>query len=155
MALRAAFNNGLLVPQKSIEAALADVKRCALPTGEFCYMPGQGPSAGRTGIGLLCLEICGAAEAPEIARGGDVLLRATLQFQGEFFYYSNQGMFQRGGRHWKEWKKQVEPFLLSRQLPHGSWPAAVESSREQTDGPAFITGLAVQTLAVSYRNKTE
>ncbi len=155
MALRAAFNNGLPVPQKSIEAALAYVKRCALPTGEFCYMPGQGPSPGRTGIGLLCLQICGAAEAPEVGRGGDVLLRATLQFQGEFFYYglyySTQGMFQLGGRHWKEWRKQVEPFLLSRQLPDGSWPAAAESSREQTAGPAFITGLAVQTLAVSYR----
>ncbi|MBI4606566.1 MAG: terpene cyclase/mutase family protein [Planctomycetes bacterium] len=155
LALRAALSNGLAVPRNSVEAAVGYVKRCAVPAGGFAYQPGGGPSAGRTGIGLLCLQLCGDAEAPEVRRGGDYIAAAAVNpGEGFFFYgvyYATQGMYQLGGRHWTEWQKRAEPVLLASQLPDGSWRANPADSHETSAGPAFTTALAVQALTVSYR----
>ncbi len=155
LALRAALSNGLAVPRNSIDAAVQYIKRCAAPEGGFAYQPGGQVTPGRTGIGILCLQICGALEAPEIRRGGDFLLSTPAQPSGRYFYYglyyATQGMYQLGGKHWSEWQKRVEPLLLASQLPDGSWPAAAGDDRETTAGPAYVTAMAVQALTVSYR----
>src|SRR5437764_731142 len=71
MALRAAKNAGLHVPDTTLKKALAYIKSCYRPTtGGFTYMPGSGaPGFARTAAGLCVLFLTGEYEAKEIPKG--------------------------------------------------------------------------------------
>ena len=126
LALRAAKDTGLPVPDKNIRQAVHFIKRCAHPSGGFSYQPGGDPNTGRTGTGILSLEICGEHGSPEARRGGDWLLKHPLKWKGPFFYYgayyAAQGMYQLGGNYWKQWQPVSEKLLLEKQSQDGSWP---------------------------------
>ncbi len=156
LALRAAQDAGVEVPASSIQNAIAYVQRCAIPSGGFVYDPLQGkkPNPAMSGTGILALELCGEFRSEASLRAGDWLLKNPLQFKTPFFYYSayytQQAMYQLGGSFWKDWQRRVQPLLLEKQLPDGSWrlPPGVH---EREAGYAYTTSLAILALAVEYR----
>ena len=155
LALRAAEDAGLSVPKKNIEQAVLYVKRCVHPSGGFGYMPGQEPNIARTGTGVLSLQICGDFRSQEALRGGDWLLKNSLEWKGPFFYYSvyysTQAMFQLGGTYWERWRPESQGILLERQKEDGSWPAPPDETHEHQAGPTYTTAMAVLSLTVDYR----
>src|SRR5258708_33309636 len=57
MALRAAKNGGLHVPDETLKKAIAYIMRCYNPRlGGFAYRPGQGPGFARTAAGTCVLQ---------------------------------------------------------------------------------------------------
>jgi prenyltransferase beta subunit len=155
LALRAARDNGLPVPRRNIEAAVAYVKRCLHPLGGFGYQPGGEPTAARTGTGVLSIEICGEHQSPEALRGGEWLLKHPLEWRGPFFfygvYYCSQAMYQLGGESWKTWRSLTESLLLPRQRGDGSWPAPPEETHELHAGTAYCTAMAALALSVDFK----
>ncbi len=130
MALRAARNAGLKVPNETVEKCIDYVKRSQNADGGFRYMLPPGESAfPRSAAGVVALYSAGVYEGPEVDRG----LRYLDQFvpRGEmpgqdahFFYgqyYAVQAMWQTGGGRWDRWYPAVREVLMNRQQKDGSW----------------------------------
>jgi len=155
MALRSARSNGAPVPKEAVEAAVKYILGLQSPDGGFGYSaPGQA-GLGRTGTGLLCLELCGQHGEKPTLDAGEWILRnigatnkgAARQIRdGHFFYavyYVSQGMFQLGGRHWEEWAETMYQTLLKTQQPDGSWAGEI--------CPTYSTAMGVLAMGVVYR----
>ena len=153
LALRAAKNLGCDVPAEQIDDAVEYVKRCAVRGGGFAYQPNSGPSATRTGTGILCLEICGVHHSPETLAGAAWLLQRPLQAGEEWFfygaYYGTIGMFQVGGEQWAQNKQHMIPLLLNLQSADGSWSG--RNGQENNFGTIYCTSLSVLALSVEYQ----
>ena len=132
MALRAARNAGLFVPNETIDRCIDYVKRSQNADGGFMYMVTGGESTfPRSAAGVVALYSAGVYEGPEIAKGIDYLMqfcpksgerrRESYYYYGH--YYAMQAMWQTGGRPWNRWYPAVRDELVERQRKDGSWPS--------------------------------
>jgi prenyltransferase beta subunit len=137
MALRAARNAGIAVPNKTIDQCVEYVKRCQNADGGFRYTPQSGESAfPRSAAALVALYSAGIYEGQELERGlaylDQFLPRGQVNaVDGHFFYghyYAVQATWQAGGERWERWYPTIRDVLVSRQQPDGSWsdPVGVE-----------------------------
>jgi len=155
MALRSARNNGASVPLESIEAAVRFVMNCRVSTGAFAYRPGSGPGLARTGVALLCLEICGRhRNAACVGAGKYILSHLPRNFGHSYFYYGlyycSQGMFQLGGEEWEKYALHMYKMMLDFQnKTDGSWPQG--GGTEARAGKCYSTAMGVLAMSVSYR----
>jgi hypothetical protein len=131
MALRAARNAGIYVPNETVERCIDYVKRCQNPDGGFMYMLQGGPSQfARSAAGLVALYSAGIYEGDEVERAleyvskhlpsKDASQRDTHYLYGH--YYAVQAMWHAGGEAWQTWYPAVRDALLSQQSRDGSWP---------------------------------
>lgn len=149
MALRSAKLNGASVPDKAIEDAVAYLYRHQnKETGGFGYTSVNGQIS-LTGMGLLCLELCGEHGKPSTLKAGDFILKAlnsSAEKKHEFYgnYYNAQGMFQLGGKYWAEYAAWMYKNYLPKQKDDGSW-----DSREA--GNVYGSSMMVLAFTVPYR----
>lgn len=159
MALRAAKLNGAAIPDEHIEMAVSYILNCHQNDRGFAYTPAHGAStAAMTGIGILCLELCGEHGSEELIAAGDYILsrppRMTdangglQRFRYYAFYYCGQAMFQLGGRHWTQFAPIMYDALLTDQSADGSWSYEAPILKYNT---CYPTSLAILTLTVSAR----
>ncbi len=150
MALRSAKLNGAAVPDQAINDAVSYLKRRQdKDIGCFGYSGTTDHSKSLTGMGLLCLELCGLHGSPETVKAADYVMKTFRELPGEQFefygnYYNAQSTFQIGGRYWAEYAAWMYDTYLGKQDEDGSW-----DSREA----GRIYGTAMMTLAftVPYR----
>ena len=164
MFLRSARNAGFDVPEKSIDDAVAYVRRTFTPRyGAFCYVADESldyRSRGMAGAGILALAHAGYHKAPEATRSGDWILQYNFHDYNEIepfqqgwkndrYHYGLfnccQAMYQLGGRHWQQFFPDVVKTLLANQQPDGSWPAENHHHDAQF-GNAYTTALVLLTL---------
>jgi squalene cyclase len=130
MALRAARNAGIYVPNDTIDRCVDYVKRSQNADGGFMYMLTGGPSRfPRSAAGVVALYSAGIYEGDEIKRGLEYLMqhmptaeefsRDSHTMYGQ--YYGVQAMWQAGGDHWQKWYPAVNDVLLKQQQEDGSW----------------------------------
>jgi hypothetical protein len=150
LALRAARNAGLKVPNETVDKCVDYVKRSQNADGGFRYMLTSGESLfPRSAAGVVALYSAGIYEGREIERGlayvDQFLPRdggggGTVQ-DGHFFYghyYAIQAMWQAGGERWTRWYPAIRDLLVGRQQPDGSWIDPV--------GPEYGTAMAAIIL---------
>ena len=120
MALRAARNAGLYVPNETIDRCVDYVKRSQNADGGFMYMLTGGPSRfPRSAAGVVALYSAGIYEGEEVRRGIDYLEQhrpAAEEFSRDTHamyghYYAVQAMWQAGGEHWQKWYPAVHDML--------------------------------------------
>lgn len=146
MALRAAHNAGIRVPDETTARAVEYVKRCANNfDGGFSYMPTSRSSGqARTGAGVLCLIVMGHGQSEECKRGIEYLMNNPPgNRDGHTFYmlyYCTQAMYQAGDKAWRFWFPKAAEFLLARQRSDGAW--------YDSPGPAYATAMGVLSLQV-------
>ena len=77
MALRAAKNSGMHVPDATLKKAIEYINTCYdPPSGGFTYMPGsRQPGFARTAAGVCVLQLTGAYDAKEIPKAIEYLKR--------------------------------------------------------------------------------
>ena len=130
MALRAARDAGIYVPQKIIDRCTQYVTACHNPDGGYSYQLTQrGVSAfSRTAAGVVALYNAGIYSGPEIEKSLGYLEqfhpdRETSQIQYFFYghYYAVQAMWHAGGHRWARWYPAICRRLTSRQQTNGSW----------------------------------
>ena len=150
MALRAARNAGMHVPDKTMNNALRYIKSCyRADIGGFTYMPRSGaPGFARTAAGLCVLFLTGEYKAKEIPKGVDYL-KTQFNTQQHFYYghyYAAHAMHQVGGKDWEDWYARLVQYFVTSgsQRPDGSW--STMQGREV--GPVFQTSIAVIVLSV-------
>ncbi|MDE0734424.1 MAG: terpene cyclase/mutase family protein [Pirellulaceae bacterium] len=130
MALRAARNAGLHVPNEVIDRCTAYVKRSQNADGGFMYMIAGGESSfPRSAAGVVALYSAGIYEGDEVHKGlaylrsnmpkTDAFGTATHYFYGH--YYAVQAMWHAGGDYWQQWYPRIHDELLVNQQQNGSW----------------------------------
>ena len=155
VALRAAKNDGIDVPQQTIDRAVAYVRSCRSKdsSGGFAYQPGGGPGFARTAAAIYALQVCGLYDDPLIRPGSEYLFQ---QQQGplplHYFTYGNfyagPAQYMIGGATWARWYTDVRQRLMARVRREGDlcyWPPL------ETDGSGFngVYVTAVDTMVLS------
>jgi hypothetical protein len=158
VAMRAASNAELPVPETAIKKAIAYVKHKANPGGPgFGY---NGPSSGTvqtSAAGCLSLQLLGAYNDPQISKTLDWIAAGThpgrwrgcgAGYYYYFHYYAMQAFYQHGGKQWNEWHPAVREALLGNQNKDGSWdaPDGAEVSIDPTK--TYQTALATLILNI-------
>lgn len=118
VALRAAKNAGLDVPQEVIDSAVGFIRSCYdEKSGAFCYQPGQQPGFSRTAAAIYSLQVCGLYNDPMVAAGSKYLFGHRGGGQGWFAYglfYSAPAEFMIGGESWVQWYSWIHDLLLEK-----------------------------------------
>lgn len=153
VALRAAINARLTVPDEVVEKAKGYVRKCIVPSGGFAYQPGKGPNAAQSSAGALSMQLLGEFDDPAVERA--LLWVQQLQYQpgmdGYFHYmnyYAMQAHFQAGGEHWAAWHPRVRKLLLETQSEDGSWPGYGEDRFNGGSVKAYSTAFSAMCLEV-------
>jgi hypothetical protein len=131
MALRAARNAGIFVPNETVDRCIEYVKRSQNADGGFMYQltaPGDSRFP-RSAAGVVALYSAGIYEGEEIDKGLDYLMQQlpqskALPMEAHYFYghyYAVQAMWQAGGQRWQQWYPAIHDALLARQRPDGAW----------------------------------
>lgn len=154
MALRAAKDIGCDVPAEAIDSAVEYVKNCSARNHEgFAYQPGNAPTSTLTGVGITCLEVCGAHETPQALGGARWLIDHPLNERSSYFYYgvyyTGVGMFKVGGEFARQNQENLIELLLPLQDDDGGWTPTHGSERQA--GRIYATAAAVLALTVEYR----
>jgi len=150
MALRSAKLNGAAVPDAAILSAVSYLKRHQhKENGSFGYTDYESHARSLTGMGLLCLELCGEHGKPETILAAEYVLKVFRELPGDQFefygnYYNSQGMFQIGGRYWTEYASWMYDTYLKTQRQDGSWKGKEASV-------IYETSLMVLAFTVPYR----
>jgi hypothetical protein len=157
MALRAAKNAGMHVPDATMKKALAYINSCYRPqNGGFAYMPGSAPGFARTAAGTCVLYLAGEYNDARLKQMRDekkpnpidYLHKNFDTFQHFYYghYYAAHAMHQVGGKDWEEWYGRLVKYFVTSgvQQPDGSWSA----TRHREVGPIYQTSIAVIILSV-------
>ncbi len=145
VALLAARNSGIGVPQKNLDKALTFYKKSQTNDGGIGYTNAYGPNNIRTAIGILVYALA--------KKKGDVLKNATKYLKNQpgkseshfyyFSYYNSQALFRTDPKYWAKWNEIQINILKQRQLENGSWSGQ--------NGTPFSIATALLSLALNYR----
>lgn len=158
VALRAAKNAGLNVPQGTIDNAVIYIKHCFDPSrGGFVYRPQEshkGPGFARTAAAIYSLQVCGLYEDPLARRGADYLmshLNDRLWYTyGNF--YAAPALYMIGGETWRKYYAYTRNFLLQHVRRKGEmvyWEPDLDRERGN-EGPMYNTAVYTKILAMPY-----
>ena len=120
VALRAAKNGGLDVPQQTIDDAVAYVKRCSVgSTGGFAYQAGGfGPGYARTAAAIYSLQVCGLYDDPMVPKGSEFLFgqKGDRRHWTYGSNYAGPAQYMIGGETWVKWydfmKQKLTPEVV-------------------------------------------
>lgn len=128
MALRAARDAGVHVPESTRTLCIKYVKKSQNADGGFKYTIGSGGSSfPLTGAGLVSLYSAGIYKGPEIDKGLKYLEKnmSRIRSSGSYYfyghYYAAQAAWHAGGEFWKKWYTAIRDTLIQRQRGDGSW----------------------------------
>lgn len=147
MALRAARNAGIHVPNETVDNCIAYVKRCQLADGGFGYTPRDRSSQfPRSAAGVVALYSAGVYEDESVESGLRYLdkqlpVGGLARRSGHFYYghyYAVQAMWQAGGDRWARWYPTIRDVLVGAQGGNGSW--------QDGNGPSYATAMACVIL---------
>ena len=150
MALRAARNAGIHVPNETVDNAIHYIKRCQNPDGGFRYLANRAGESEfpRSAAAIVALYSAGIYTGDEIDRGLAYLMlhppgSQPLAQESYFFYghyYAVQAMWQAGGNYWRTWYPAVRDVLLAQQQKKagGCWPDSIS--------PEYGTAMACLVL---------
>lgn len=145
VALFAARNAGIGVPEEAIQKGLKFFAQCKTPDGGYGYTSAVGPNGARTAIGCLVLTLAKQKNSPEYKSA----LQYLQQAQGEqhyreyFLYYGAQAYFHASPQLWNTWNLRNIQELGQTQKPDGGWDGQF--------GTTFSTAASLLSLALNYR----
>lgn len=155
VALRAANNAEIPVPEETINKAISYVKSCFRDKG-FAYQVGGALTPQMTAAGCLALQLLGRYDDPELSVALESLAKypvewkaGSIQYFYYFHYYAIQALYQGGGRRWNEWNPKIRELLLEKQDTDGSWevpPGTAEGAG--TVGPNRVYWTAMGCLVL-------
>ena len=150
MALRAAKNAGLHVPDQTLKKAIEYIESCRdAKTGGYSYQPrAGGPEFARTAAGLCVLQLAGKYDSKDIPLAVEYLEK-HFKSKSHFWYghyYASHAMHQVGGTAWNSWYAKLKELVLPEQGPDGSWSGNNLDSHKV--GPIYQTSIAVIALSV-------
>ena len=149
VALIAARNAGLRVPENAIDGALKFFTDCQSPSGGgIGYTPGSGSHGGNatTAIGVAAFAYARRKDQPTFLKAFTALKKSenggsSYPFYGE--YYAAQAFFQSDVKEWEKWHDQRVQQLVETQTEDGSWEGSL--------GAPLSTSFGLLSIALTYR----
>jgi hypothetical protein len=155
LALRAADDVGIAMPNKTRQRALTFVQHCHDDnTKGFSYQPGSGAQSGDTAIGIVCLYLLDATDGKSVRVDNAIkyLESHPVDENSPYLYYASsyvtQAAFKRGGDAWTKVGRAAIERLIRTQEKDGGWSPGKSN---QEPGRVYATAMALQALAVPYR----
>jgi hypothetical protein len=146
VALFAARNAGIGVPEDAIRKALRFFAECQTPDGGIGYTGAGGPDGARTAIGALVFSLAKQKKSAAFRSAIDYL-NANPSDEGGYhqyyLYYAAQAYFRVSPQAFDAWNAQNVKSLAGSQLDDGSWSSGL--------GPTFSTAASLLSLALNYR----
>ena len=148
VALLAARNAGLAVPDDAIKRGLEFYRACQDSSGGIGYTGRDSGNATRTAIATLVAALAKRKETHlfneawnylRTGRGG----HETSAYYFYTLYYQAQALFQADTQEWRAWNEQNFKELASVQAADGSWTGQF--------GTSFCTSAALLSMALNYR----
>lgn len=153
LALRAAQDVGIKVPDDAIKDAAAFVRRCYVKEQKgFAYQPGTQITVGSNGTGILAVYLLEQEDRPEVEEALKTLAKNanddSTQFPYYAAYYATHAAFHASDETWATVSKITLDRLMKAQEKDGGWPAQGAGGEP---GRGYRTAMAVLTLTVPYR----
>ena len=151
VALRAAKNAGLDVPQDVIEKAVTYVRSCADPSGGFTYQPkNHQPGFARTCAAIYSLQVCGKYDDPLIGPASTYIdgKKEDREWFTYGHFYAAPAKYMIGGQTWKDWYGFMNRRLLTTVKRNGD-----QAYWDPIDGKfnaVYATGVYTMILAMPY-----
>jgi len=147
VALFAARNAGLRVPDDSLQKGLAYLAKCQSSDGSVGYTSQGGGKPTLTAIGSLCLSLAKEKDSDGYKAGLEYL-KKHLDYRDRYYpyyyeYYMSQALFHADEAVWRDWNDRNIRYLSAIQSRDGSWPG--------NQGTSFNTAGALLSLALNYR----
>ena len=146
VALFAARNAGIGVPEDAIRKALRFFADCQTPDGGVGYTGPGGPDGARTAIAALVFSLARQQKSAAFRSAMDYL-GANPSDEGGYhqyyLYYAAQAYFRDSPAAFDAWNAQNIKSLETTQLDDGSWTSGL--------GPTFSTAASLLSLALNYR----
>jgi hypothetical protein len=145
VALFAARNAGIPVPEEAIQKGLKFFLRCQTPDGGIGYTEGSSPNAARTAIACLVFALAKEKNSKGYQLAFNYLQKAPVEthyFQ-YYLYYASQAYFQSTPEAWQNWNRKNIQLLAKTQTSDGAW--------EGQFGQTFGTSASLLSLALNYR----
>src|SRR5688500_12165590 len=145
VALFAARNAGIAVPEDAIQKGLRFFLKCQTPDGGFGYTGATAPNGARTAIGCLMLSLAKEKKSKEFEKAFKYLKSAApdVSYQQYYLYYASQAFFHASPEAWNDWNRRNVKTLAATQNEDGSWDGQF--------GPTFSTAASLLSLALNYR----
>lgn len=148
VALIAARNAGLKVPDKAIDDALKFYADCQVPsTGDIGYIPRSGGHGGcTTAIGVAVYAYARKKDVPVFQKAFKALKGQedeSVSYPFYYEYYAAQAYFQGDVKDWQTWNNKLIKKMAESQSEEGGWDGGM--------GPATSTTLGLLSLALNYR----
>ena len=148
VALYAARNAGIPVPDAAFEKGLKYMSTCRGTSGGYGYTSGMG--GGRptlTAIGLLTQALAKQHDTRTF-KASTKYLGKRLNYRDRnyayyFEYYMSQALFHSDEKLWNEWNTKNIRYMSTIQAGNGAFPG--------NNGPTFSTSAALLSLALNYR----
>lgn len=145
VALFAAKNAGIDVPDEAIKKGLRFFEMCQNPDGGIGYTGRDPGNAPRTAIGALVFALAKKKNTPNFQLAIRFLTSAMQEqtYYHYYLYYASQANFHASKKSWQNWNRINVKSLAATQGQSGAW-----------DGPfgqAFSTSAALLSLALNYR----
>lgn len=147
VALFAARNAGLAVPDDAIKKGLAFLAKCRGTNGSVGYTSNFGGKPTLTAICSLCFSLAKEKDSKGYKSSLDYL-KKNLDFRERYYpyyyeYYMSQALFHGDEAAWREWNARTIRYFGTIQNREGAFPG--------NQGAAFSTAGALMALAVNYR----
>ena len=156
MALRAARDAGINVPDAAREKCIEYVKKSQTTDGSFRYtLHGGHTTFALTGAGLVSLFSAGIYDGPQIEKGLKYLKRRKDSAERHYYYYGHyyavQAMWHAGGEWWNDWYPSIRQKLVASQSDNGAWVDSSYSSEFATSMACIILQMPNDMLPVFAR----
>jgi len=145
VAMFAARNAGLAVPEDAIQKGLKYFAKCKTPEGGYGYTASSGPNAARCAIGVLVLALAKQKDTADFKSAWQFLQQTggDSHYQQYYLYYAAQAYFHSSPDAWRKWNAQNIKTLAATQNKDGSWDGSF--------GNSFGTAASLLSLALNYR----
>lgn len=148
VALFAARNAGIAVPDDAIKKGLAFLAKCRSSSdGSYGYTSAGGGKPTLTAIGSLCLSLAKEKDSKGYKASLEYL-KKNLDYREKYYpyyyeYYMSQALFHADEETWREWNTRNIRYLGTIQNREGAFPG--------NQGASFNTAGALLSLALNYR----
>jgi len=148
VALFAAANAGIPVPDEAIQRALKFYESCACGDGGYGYTQKDSSNYPRTAIGALVFALAKKKDSNSFKGAlGYLQTRNANESGGHYYhyglYYASQAFFHTGTEVWEQWNEVNIKTLKATQSDNGAWGGQ--------QGPAFTTAAALLSMALNFR----
>jgi uncharacterized protein YfaS (alpha-2-macroglobulin family) len=145
VALLAARNAGIAVPERVIQNGLSFFRSCQTSDGGMGYQTASAPNSTRTAIACVVFALAKEKSAPEFKTAFQFVKSTPPdnQFPPYSLYYLSQAYFHGSPELWQSWNRENIRALRATQTAEGGWGSQY--------GPTFGTAGSLLSLALNYR----